>query len=102
MKKKYKELKDLLIEKYPKCEVCNDEKATQVDHALYHVHGGIFDSLENCRSCCSICNTGHGANANSRSSKKAHWKKRCGELGRDHMIRWNNKVSKWRREGFDE
>jgi len=101
LKKKYKELKDLLLRKHPYCEVCNIVIATDVGHCLYHIHGGIFDSYENCQSNCNICNTGYGANANSREAKKKHWKKRCKELGRDHMLNWNNKVSKWRREGFE-
>ena len=101
MKKKYKELKDLLIEKYPKCEVCNDADSTDVGHCLYHVHGGIYDSYENCQSNCNPCNCGYGPNANSRESKRKHWRKRCAELGRDHMNEWNNKVSKWRRDGFE-
>lgn len=101
MKKKYKDLKLKLIALYPVCEVCNDEDSTQIDHALYHVHGGLFDSVENCRACCPNCNTGYGSNANSRKSKKAHWKKRCKELGHDHMNKWNKQVSKYRREYFE-
>ena len=102
MDKKYKELKLMLLEKYPLCEVCEISTATQVDHALYHIHGGIFDSVENCRSCCPNCNTGYGDNANSREAKKKHWEKRCRELGHDHMVEWNSQIGKYRKECFDE
>ena len=101
LKQKYKDFKLMLLARYPMCEVCNIAVATQVDHALYHVHGGKFDSIENCRSCCPACNTGYGDNANARLSKKAHWKKRCEELGRGHMLQWNSQIPKWRREGFE-
>ena len=101
MNPKYKALKLRLLRLYPMCEVCNNENMTQVDHALYHIHGGIYDSMENCRSCCPNCNTGYGDNANARLSKKAHWKKRCEELGREHMLQWNSQLPKWRREGFE-
>ena len=101
MNPKYKALKLRLLRLYPMCEVCNAENSTQVDHALYHIHGGIYDTIENCRSCCSKCNTGYGDNANARLSKKAHWAKRCEELGRERMLQWNSQVPKWRREGFE-
>ena len=101
MNKKYKALKDLLLSKYPVCEVCNILRASQIDHALYHVHGGQFDCIENCRSCCPNCNTGYGDNANSREAKKLHWQKRCEELGHDHMVEWNSQIGKYRREYFE-
>ena len=102
MKKKYKEFKLELLARYPKCEVCNNADSTDVNHCLYHQHDGIFDTIENCQMTCNACNCGYGPNANSRRAKKAHWKKRCKELGRDHMIKWNEKVSKYRKEGFGE
>jgi len=101
MQKKYKELKDLLKQLYPLCEVCNLRPMTDTGHCLYHQHGGIFDSLENCQSNCNVCNTGYGANANSRDQKKKHWAKRCEELGRDHMENWNSQIGKYRREYFE-
>ena len=107
MKKKYLELKDLLKEKHPYCEVCDKNLMTDVGHALYHVHGKnvaerkIYDSYENCQSNCNICNTGYGQNANSRSSKKKHWAVRCEELGEKHMLEWNFQIPKWRRDGFE-
>jgi len=102
LKKRYKALKLRLLALYPICEVCGISRASQINHVLYHKHGGIFDSIENCRSCCPNCNTGYGQNANSREAKKKHWLRRCKELGSDHMNEWNSKVSKWRREWFGE
>lgn len=107
MKKAYKELKDILRSLHPKCEVCNERLMTDVGHCLYHVHGKnaaerkIYDSYENCQSNCNSCNTGYGANANSREAKKKHWERRCKELGIDHMIEWNDRIPKYRREGFE-
>ena len=102
MKRKYKALKDYLMAKYPKCEVCNKRNAAEVGHCLYHIHkrkfNPIFDSIENCQSNCHQCNMGA---ANARSAKKAHWKKRCEELGREYMLQWNSQIPKWRREGFE-
>ena len=101
MKKAYKNFKLKLLAQYPICEVCDISRASQINHVLYHKHGGIFDSFENCQSCCPNCNTGYGPNGNSRSAKKAHWKKRCLWLGVDYMDHWNNQVNKFRREGFE-
>ena len=100
MKKKYKKFKLELLSHYPVCEVCNDADSTDVNHCLYHKHGGIFDSIENCQMTCNSCNCGYGPNANSRLAKKAHWKKREAE-GYD-MDGWNEQVSKYRREGFSD
>lgn len=99
MKKKYKALKLKLLACYPICEVCDSAPASQINHVLYHIHSGIFDSIENCQSCCPSCNCGYKGNGNSRATKKAHWKKRIAE-GYD-MSEWNLKVSKWRRDGFE-
>lgn len=103
MDKRYKALKDLLMERYPKCEVCNKRNAVEVGHCLYHVHkrkfNPIYDSVENCQSNCHQCNMGHGDNANSRATKMRHWAKR--ESEGYNMVGWNEQVSEWRREGFE-
>jgi len=96
---KYIEFKLELLRRYPTCEVCGWRPATDVGHCLYHKHGGIYDSFENCQSNCNICNTGYGSNANSRQAKINHWKKRKAE-GYD-MEKWNNLVPKYRREYFE-
>ena len=100
MKKKYKDLKLMLLALYPKCEVCNDADSTDINHCLYHIHGGLYDSIENCQMTCNACNCGYKGNGNSRATKKRHWAKRVSE-GYD-MKAWNEKVNKWRREGFSE
>jgi len=102
MNKKYRALKDFLIQEHPMCEVCGDREGVEVGHCLYHIHKSkfnpIYDSYENCQSCCHQCNMGK---ANSRKEKKRHWKKRCDELGKEHMKEWNLTVPKSRREGFE-
>jgi len=105
MNKRYMEFKLSLLDKYPNCEVCGSQ-ASQVNHVLYHKHGKkvadakIYDTFENCQSCCPQCNCGYKGNGNSRATKMGHWKKRESE-GYD-MENWNEQVSKYRREGFGE
>ena len=84
------------------CEVCGINRSVEVGHCLYHKHGKkvaemkIYDSIENCQSNCHQCNMGA---ANSRAVKKAHWAKRVAEGY--NMDEWNEKIPKYRREGFD-
>jgi hypothetical protein len=99
MNKAYRLFKEALLRRYPVCEVCGFRRATQVGHCLYHVHGGIYDSFENCQSNCPICNSVTGR-ANWRSEKVRHWHKRVSE-GYD-MAGWNEQVPWPRRERFGE
>lgn len=89
----YRLFKIALLQKYPTCEICGIRQASQVNHCLYHVHGGIFDSFENCHSSCEQC---HNARGHSRANKARHWQKRFDEGF--EMCAWNMQVVETRRE----
>ena len=91
-------LKEALISKYPYCEICGMRRSIEVNHCMYHKHGGIFDDFENCQAVCHECHiTGR---AHWRSTKEAHWKKRVSE-GYYDMQAWNESVPDTRRVGWD-
>ena len=93
MKDKYLLFKLALLQKYPACEICGIRPAVEVNHCLYHVHGGIFDSNENCQAVCHEC---HNQNGHSRVNKVNHWYKRKSEGY--PMQSWNLLISENRRE----
>lgn len=93
MQNKYLIFKQTLLRKYPHCEICGIQQAIEVNHALYHVHGGVFDSIENCQAVCVKC---HRLHAHTHQAKIDHWRKREGEGY--NMRLWNASIPETRRE----
>ncbi len=93
---KYILFKIMLLETYPMCEICGVRHSVEVNHCLYHRHGGIFDSFENCQAVCHLC---HMTIAHTRLAKIAHWEKRVMEGY--NMTQWNEKIPKMRKEGWN-
>lgn len=90
-------LKEALLAAYPMCEICGVRRSIEVNHCLYHKHGGIFDTFENCQAVCHHCHlTGK---AHTRAAKLAHWRKRKCD-GFD-MEKWNESVPEIRRERWN-
>ena len=92
MTEAYLQFKLALLQLYPTCEICGLRQSTEVNHCLYHKHGGIFDTVENCQAVCVEC---HNRFGHSNQNKRRHWMKREGQYD---MQKWNMKVSRFRRE----
>jgi len=90
-------LKEALIAAYPICEICGVRRSIEVNHCLYHKHGGVYDDFENCQAVCHECHMTGGAH--TRANKLAHWKKRVKE-GFD-MDGWNETIPETRREKWE-
>ena len=96
MTESYKELKFWLLLLHPWCEVCGKNRSMEVNHCLYHKHGGIYDSFENCQAVCCECRDRQ--KDNSRTERDKHWDKRVKEGFA--MDIWNKTVPKSRRIGY--
>ena len=94
--KQYRALKDFLMQAYPICECCGDEKSFEVNHCLYHVHGGIFDTVENCQAVGVRCR--ETQKDNSMENRNRHWDKRV--LEGYNMQGWNQQVPMSRRRNW--
>ena len=94
--KQYKALKDHLMNKYPVCEVCGKGKSQEVNHCLYHKHGDLFDTVENCQAVCCVCR--ETQRDNSMENRDRHWDKRVSEGY--NMEEFNQKVPKSRRKNW--
>jgi len=90
-------LKEALLACYPYCEVCGVRRSIEVNHCLYHKHGGVFDSFENCQAVCTRCHaTGR---AHTRAKKIRHWNTRVAQ-GFD-MEKWNENIPETRKENYE-
>ena len=96
MNERYKELKHYLLMLNPICEVCGERRAMEVNHCLYHKHGGIYDSFENCQAVCCECRETQRDNATEQRRK--HWAKRVKQGF--NMELWNQKIPKYRRVNY--
>lgn len=90
-------LKQALLAAYPLCEVCGVRPSIEVNHCLYHKHGGIYDDFENCQAVCHECHlTGK---AHTRANKQAHYDKRKAEGY--NMKEWNEDVPRYMKENWE-
>lgn len=96
MDKRYRDLKEYMLGRWPVCEVCMVRPSVEVNHCLYHKHGGIYDGPENCQMVCPECRETQKDNA--IHNRDNHWKKRIAE-GYD-MEAWNNLVPVSRRKRY--
>ena len=97
MNKAYRQFKEQMLRRYPMCDVCGQRPGKEINHCLYHKHGGIYDTPENCQIVCPECR--ETQKDNSRENREKHWTKRVSE-GYE-MVAYNQCVPEYMRVGYE-